>query len=132
MVITRGLYNFKPPPPPYPWKMKKSSYILYNLHNLFLLNMSISNDLVIKNDLFKKKNPSLFLWRGFNCITTKPWYYKTKLFTAKFSVDSKFNILANLNLVLPTSRKFSVSRSLVKDVQNFGQFSHRYFKLCKK
>ena len=46
----------------------------WNIYNLFLLNMSISNDLVIKNDLFKKKNPSLFLWRGFNCITTKSWY----------------------------------------------------------
>ena len=50
---------------------KKRSTVL---HNLFFLDMSIFNDLIIKNDPVKKQNPSLFLWWGFNCITTKPWY----------------------------------------------------------
>ena len=44
------------------------------LHILFLVDMSIFNDLVIKDDPAKKflsQTPSLFLRRGFNCITTK-------------------------------------------------------------
>ena len=45
------------------------------LHDLFLLDMSVINVLVIKNDPVKKKqSPSKCLWRGFNYITTKPWY----------------------------------------------------------
>ena len=111
--------NHPPSPSPEKWKKEKQkrfyiSYIFNKitlttensstvLHNLFLLDMSMFNDLVIKNDPVKKQNPSLLLWRGFNCITTKSWYKKTERFTAKFSVDRKFNILANFNLVLSTS-----------------------------
>ena len=43
-------------------------------HNLVLLDMSIFNGLIIKITLLKKQNPSLFLWKGFNYITTKSWY----------------------------------------------------------
>ena len=42
----------------------------------------------------KKQRSSLFLWKGLNCLTTKSWYEKTELFTAKFAVN--FTVSANL------------------------------------
>ena len=70
-----------------PWKWSKRLYILYILnkitlttenrstvlHNLFLLDMCIFNELVIKNPV-KKQHHSLFSWRGFNCLMTNFWY----------------------------------------------------------
>ena len=64
------------------------------LHNLFLQNISVFNDLVIKGNPLKSK---IFICFYGGCLTA------LQLFTAKFSVDSKFNILANFNLVLTNS-----------------------------
>ena len=79
------------------------------LHNLFLLDMFIFNELVIKIDPVKKTT-SFFVFmdsvqlshdqalvledRTFHCIALSRLYR-----------DSKFNILVNFNLVLSTSLK---------------------------
>ena len=90
-----------------PEKWKKRLYILYILnkrtittenrstvlHNLFLLNMLIFNELVIKNDFVEKAKSSMV-------PEEKTFYWKV---LSKLYRNSKFNILANFNLVLPTS-----------------------------
>ena len=68
------------------------------LHNLFLLDMSMFNDLIIKNDYVKKKK-ILHCFYGGNSTASRPSLdelreYKGGLFTAKFSVD--FIVTANL------------------------------------
>ena len=90
-----------------PEKWKKRLYILYILnkrtlttenrstvlHNLFLLNMPIFNELVIKNDFVEKAKSSMV-------AEEKTFYCKV---LSKLYRNSKFNILANFNLVLSTS-----------------------------
>ena len=68
------------------------------LHNLFLLDISIFNDLVIKNDPVNQEK-SFFVFmegvqedRTFHCKVLSRLYH-----------NSNFNILANFNLVFSTS-----------------------------
>ena len=110
-----------PPPPPEKWN--KGLYILYILnkitvttenrstvlHNLFLLDMSIFDDFITKNDPVKNK-----LLYGGGSTTSWPSLGIRRQNFEKFSVDSKSNILANFNLVLSTSLKISSDSKLGK------------------
>ena len=57
---------------------------------------------------------------------------KIEAFTAELSVDfimtANFILQQTLTLFCQLHKNFRVSRSLVKDVQIFGEFTHRYFK----
>ena len=66
--------------------------------------MSIFNDLVIKNDPVKKSKIHLcFYGGGSTASQTSLGTRRQNVFIAKFSVNSKFNISANFNLVSSTS-----------------------------
>ena len=93
------------------------------LHNLFLLDMSIFNGLVIKNDPAKKVKSYVFFMKGVQLHHNQVLVLLGRLYR-----NSKFSILENFNLFFcQLQKKFRVSQSLVKDIQRFGQFSHRYF-----
>ena len=103
--------------------MKKCLYILHILnkitlttenrstvqHNLFLLDMSILNDSVIKNDPIKKaKSFFVFIKRGQlhhdQVLVLEERTFHSKVLSRLYR-NSKFNILANFNLVSSTSEK---------------------------
>ena len=97
--------------------MKKHLHILYILnkitlttentstvlHNLFLLDMSIFNDLVIKNYSVKKATSSFVFMEGVHLPHDKVLVLEDRTFHC--NRNSKFNILSNFNLVLLTSTK---------------------------
>ena len=104
-----------------PWRMKNCLYILYILnkitlttenrstvqHNLFLLDMSIFNDSVIKNDPVKKaKSFFVFMKKGQlhhdQVLVLEDRNFHSKVLS-RLSRNSKFDILANFNFVLSTS-----------------------------
>ena len=60
------------------------------LHNLFLLDMSIFNELVNKDDPVKKATSFFFFMEGVQVLS-------------RLYRNSNFDILANFNLVLLTS-----------------------------
>ena len=93
------------------------------LHNLFFLDMYRFTVSIIKNNPVKNLTPLFLIMEGFRCLANRSWYWKTELFTSKFSLscNSKFDILPNFNLVL--------SKNLVKVVQEFDRLDHKYFKL---
>ena len=77
------------------------------LRNLFLLDMSILNELAIKNYPAKKPQHSLFLWSGIQpphdrVLVQEDETFRSKVLRRLYRI-SKFNILANSNLVLSTS-----------------------------
>ena len=90
--------NFKTSNLPSPWKMKKRLYILYILnkitltteirstvlHNLFLLDVSVFNVLVIKNDPVKKSKVLLSVYGGGSTISRPSLGTKRQ----KFSLQS--------------------------------------------
>ena len=101
--------------------MKNCLYILYILnkitlttenrstvqHNLFLLDMSIFNDSVIKNDPVKKaKSFFVFMKKGQlhhdQVLVLEDRNFHSKVLS-RLSRNSKFDILANFNFVLSTS-----------------------------
>ena len=102
------------------------------LHNLFLLDMSIFNELVIKNDPVKKAASFFVFVEGAQLPHDQVLILEERNFHCK--VLSRLYRTANLifqqtlTLFYQLHKNFRVSRSLVKDVQRFGQFSHRYFK----
>ena len=97
--------------------MKKHLHVLYILnkitlttentstvlHNLFLLDMSIFNDLVIKSYPVKKATSSFVFMEGVQLPHDKVLVLEDGTFHC--SRNSKFNILANFNLALLTSSK---------------------------
>ena len=111
--------NFKTSNPP--WKMKKRLYILYILnkatlktkngsivlHNLLLLDMFIFNGLVIKNDSVKKSKIFHCFYVGDSTASHQFFVLEETTFHCKvlcrLYCNSKFNILANFNLLLSTS-----------------------------
>ena len=107
--------SFKTSKPPR--KIKILLYILYILNKktvtaenrstvldtLFLLDMSIFDKLVNKNDLVKKETPFFTFMEGVHLPTAKSWYQKSRRFHRKFYRKSKFNILVNFDFVLSTS-----------------------------
>ena len=97
--------------------MKKHLHILYVLnkitlttenrftvlHNLFLLDMSIFNDLVIKNYPVKKATSSFVFMEGVQLPHDKVLVLEYRTFHC--NCNSKFTILVNFNLVLLTPSK---------------------------
>ena len=97
--------------------MQKRLYILYIfnkitltkentstvLHNLFLLDMTIFNELVIKNDLVKKATSFFAFMEGLQLPHDQVLVVEDRNFHCKILSrlyrNSKFNILANFNLV---------------------------------
>ena len=106
------------------------------LHNLFLLDMFVFNQLVIKNDLIKKPTSFLFLMEGVQLPQNQLMVLEDRTFHWK--VLSKLYVTANLifqqtlTLFFQLHRSFRLSRSSLKYVQRFGQFSLRYFKFWKR
>ena len=80
------------------------------LHNLFLLDMSIFNELLIKNDPAKKATSLFAFMEGVQLphdqvLVLKDRTFHCKVLSRLYS-NSKFNILLNFNLVLSTLQKF--------------------------
>ena len=80
------------------------------LHNLFLLDMSMFNKLVIKNDLVKKATSFFVFMEEVQrphdqvlVLEDRTFHWKVD---SRFHRNSKFNILANFNLALSPSQKF--------------------------
>ena len=84
--------------------------------------------------LSKKQHHSLFLWRRLNCLTTKSWYQKTELFTAKlfsYSFHVPCIILSNVYFYIPRSMfPFLFNRSQSK-VSVVNQMSHLFLEAQK-
>ena len=78
------------------------------LHNLFLLDMYMFNELVIKNDLVKKVTSFFVFMQGGQLshdqvlVLEEDRHFHCKVLNRLYR-NSKFNILTNFNLVLPTS-----------------------------
>ena len=77
------------------------------LHNLFLLDMSIFNELVIKNDPVKKATSFFVFMKGVQLPHDQVLVLEGRTFHCKVVSriyrNSTFNILVNSNLVLSTS-----------------------------
>ena len=77
------------------------------LHNLFLLDISIFNELVIKNDPVKKATSFFVFMEGIQLPRDQVLVLEDRIFYCKvlnrLYRNSKLNILANFNLVLSTS-----------------------------
>ena len=102
------------------------------LYNFFLLDMFMFNELVIKNDPVEKATLFFVFIEEFQVPHDQVLVLKNGIFhrnvSGKLYRNSKSNILANLTLFNQPHKNLRVSRSLVKGVQGFGQFSHKYFK----
>ena len=104
-----------------PWKMEKRFYILYILnktnlttknrssvlHNLFLPDISIFNDLVIKNDPVKKAKSFFVFKEGVQLRCDQVLVLEDRTFHCKvlrkLYHNSECDILENFNLVSSTS-----------------------------
>ena len=85
---------------------ENSSSVLYNL---FLLDMSICNNLVIKNNTVKKVKSFFVFKEGVSLhhkqvLVLEDRNFRCKVFSRLYR-NSKFNILENLNLVFSISYK---------------------------
>ena len=93
------------------------------LHNFLLLDMSVFNEIVIKNVPVKKSitilcfHARVHLPDGKVLVLGDRNFYVKVL--SKLHHNRNFNILVKFNFVLPTSKKII-------------QFNHEYFKLGKK
>ena len=71
------------------------------LHNLFLLDMSIFNGLIIKDDRAKKVKSFVFFMKG-----VQLYHNQVLVLLGRLYRNSKFSILENFNLFfLSTSKK---------------------------
>ena len=79
------------------------------LHNLFLLDMFIFNELVIKIDPVKKATSFFVFMDSVQLSHDQALVLEDRIFhciaLSRLYRDSKFNILVNFNLVLSTSLK---------------------------
>ena len=103
------------------------------LHNFFLLDMSMFNELVIKSDPVKKSTPFFHFMEWVQLLQDQVLVLEDKVFHRKvintLYRNSDFYLLVNINFFYQPHKNFSVSRSLEKEVQRFGQFSHKHFRL---
>ena len=100
------------------------------LHNFLLLDMSIFDELVIKNDPVKKETPFFVFMEVVYLLHNQVLVVEDSIFhrrvLSKLYRNSKFNVLVNFNFFHQHHTGFRVSQSLVKDAQGFGEFSQRY------
>ena len=77
------------------------------LHNLFLVDMSIFSEFIIKNDPVKKATSFLVFMKGVQLLHDQVLVLEDKTFHCKVFIrlypNNRFNILANFDLVVSTS-----------------------------